>query len=59
MASCNSQWTSIFGRLDTRKLGTVISTISSVAWPSQGSLELSGDTSGSANASEYPHERLE
>jgi hypothetical protein len=33
--------TSIFGRLGTRRLGTVISTISYVAWPSQESLERS------------------
>jgi hypothetical protein len=41
MAPCNGWWTSIFGRLGTRRLGIVISTISSVAWPSQGSLECS------------------
>jgi hypothetical protein len=33
--------TSIFGRIGTRRLGTVVSTISSVVWPSQGSSECS------------------
>jgi hypothetical protein len=41
MAPSDAHWTSIFGRLGTRRLGTVISTISSVVWSSQGSLECS------------------
>jgi hypothetical protein len=41
MAPSNGRWTFIFGRLGTRRLGTVISTISSVVWSSQGSLECS------------------
>jgi hypothetical protein len=41
MAPSDGRQTSIFGRLGTRRLGTVISTISSIHWPSQESLERS------------------
>jgi hypothetical protein len=41
MAPSDGRWTSIFGRLGTRRLDTVISTILSVVWPSQESLERS------------------
>jgi hypothetical protein len=41
MAPSDGRWTSIYGRLGTRRLGTVVSTISSVVLPSQGSLERS------------------
>jgi hypothetical protein len=41
MVPSDGHQTSIFGRLGTRRLGTVISTISSVVRPSQGSLEFS------------------
>jgi hypothetical protein len=41
MAHSNGQWTSIFGRLGTRRLVIVVLTISSLVRPSQGSLECS------------------
>jgi hypothetical protein len=41
MAPSAIMWTPLYGRLGTRRLGTVVLCISSIDWPSQGSSECS------------------